>query len=79
MWYDNGQRASVDHYNDGVQNGEHTSWYSNGKISAQGMYRGGKREGVWHRWDPNGFKKWTEVYKDDSEFLKRRRATGTDA
>ena len=61
------QRASVDHYTDGVQNGMHTSWYSNGSKAIEGEYRGGQREGVWHRWDPNGFKEWTDVYKDDTK------------
>ena len=50
----------VDHYKDGVQDGEHVGWYTDGKIAAQGMYKDGKRDGVWKRWDPQGFKNWEE-------------------
>ncbi len=41
---------SVDHYKDGVQDGEHTGWYTDGKIAAIGMYKDGKQDGVWKRW-----------------------------
>lgn len=65
MWYDNGQKGSIDHYKGGVEDGVHIGWYTNGKISAQGNYKDGKREGTWKRWDAQGFKNWEEVYKDD--------------
>jgi hypothetical protein len=65
MWYNNGQRASLDHYTNGVQDGEHVSWYANGSKAIEGRYRDGKREGEWRRWDPNGLRFWTDTYKDD--------------
>jgi len=65
MRYNNGQRASVDHYTNGVQDGEHISWYANGSKAIEGQYRDGKREGAWRRWDPNGLRAWTDIYKDD--------------
>ena len=67
MYHPNGQRASTDHYTDGVRNGMHRSWYANGQIAIEGEYRDDKREGAWHRWDPNGFREWTDVYKDDEK------------
>lgn len=65
MWYNNGQRASIDHYKNGLQDGLHVSWYANGAKAIEGNYRDGKREGVWHRWGPNGLHTWTDIYKDD--------------
>jgi antitoxin component YwqK of YwqJK toxin-antitoxin module len=54
MWYETGQRSSVDHYRNGLQDGLHTSWYANGAMALTGQYRDGKRVGVWTTWDPSG-------------------------
>ena len=62
MWYENGQRASVDHYRNGVQDGPHTSWYANGVMAITGEYRDGKREGIWTTWDPSGLSSRKQVY-----------------
>ena len=63
LWYENGTRASVDHYVNGLQNGLHTSWYANGQKALEGEYRGGKRHGVWTQWDPNGLTSHRMVYR----------------
>ncbi|HVN63418.1 MAG TPA: hypothetical protein VMT58_02180, partial [Candidatus Binataceae bacterium] len=55
---------SVDHYQDGVQDGEHMSWYSNGRPDAKGQYKNGNQDGVWKRWDQYGFKNWEETFQD---------------
>src|SRR5215469_13463917 len=54
IWYENGQRSSIDHYSNGVQDGLHISWYANGAKALSGTYRNGKRDGVWTSWDPGG-------------------------
>jgi antitoxin component YwqK of YwqJK toxin-antitoxin module len=63
LWYENGTRASIDHYINGLQSGLHTSWYANGQKALEGEYQHGKREGVWTQWDPSGISSRKILYR----------------
>jgi len=46
LWYENGNRRSVEFYKDGKRDGLTTSWYKSGNKKEESSYKNGKQNGV---------------------------------
>ena len=56
LWYENGNRRSVEFYKDGKRDGLTTSWYKSGNKKEESSYKNGKQNGVSVLWDEDGNK-----------------------
>jgi antitoxin component YwqK of YwqJK toxin-antitoxin module len=53
-FHDNGNKWSLNTYENGVLDGEYRAWYENGKIRIEGEYENGKETGEWIFYNENG-------------------------
>ena len=80
-YYDNGEKLSEEHYNDGMLEGKWTFWYENGQIQLKGNFKPYEvlaEDERWERSSPYRFPardskdgKWTEWYENGQKKLEQ--------
>lgn len=67
-YYENGQKARVQHYKHGLKNGRFVEWRKDGTRIEEGDYENGDKNGHWIYWSKEGRKikegKYVEGQKD---------------
>jgi antitoxin component YwqK of YwqJK toxin-antitoxin module len=65
-WYDNGQLAILEHYEDNKRHGKHTQWHYNGELFQECHYEDGCLNGKFIKWYKDSKFKELECYYKNS-------------
>ena len=64
-WHDNGKKALVENYKNGVLVGNYMTYFYDGEKKVEGNYKDGKKQGDWNSWYQNTVKEKEMIYRDD--------------
>ena len=67
-WHQNGEKAGVRNYAEGVLHGEFSQTWPNGQSMMEGNYKGGNQDGEWVQWHENG-QQQSEILYEDGKIL----------
>lgn len=68
-FYRNGEKESLETFEDGYRNGEFKTWYDNGNINMRKSYKKGIRNGIWKKYLENGTLKETHEYNNSGDLI----------
>jgi antitoxin component YwqK of YwqJK toxin-antitoxin module len=61
-FYQNGNKWSLNTYENGELNGDYKTWFENGKLYVEGEYENGKEVGEWIFYNEDGTEKERKKY-----------------